>query len=75
MNKKTEAKYHGNLGFEEMMIFYRKANATQKKQLEHLINQNKVSDAWKLVQQVTGMSLEVKEIQTSLEKMYQEIFK
>lgn len=53
----TEVAYDGNLGFHEMFQFYSKANDSQIDKLEDLIRKKKFKDAWKFVQQITGMKL------------------
>jgi hypothetical protein len=57
-NKKLEeASYAGNIGVMELVKFYNIASNEQKKQLKSLISNKKKNDAWKLVQQVTGVKL------------------
>ena len=53
----TEAGYVGNIGIMELVKFQQKASPEQKKMLQSLINNKKAKDAWKLVQDVTGMKL------------------
>jgi hypothetical protein len=53
----TEAGYTGNIGIMELVKFQQKASPEQKKMLQSLINSKKAKDAWKLVQDVTGMKL------------------
>lgn len=52
-----EAAYDGNIGFEEMVMFYQKADKTEITKLERLI----ANDDWKsfkdLIQRVTGVRL------------------
>jgi len=59
MNNKNldEASYSGNIGVMELVKFHNIASIQQKKQLKSLISNNKKLDAWKLVQQVTGVKL------------------
>lgn len=52
-----EASYSGNIGVMELAKFQRKASPEQKKMLQSYIDRTKVKDAWKLVQDVTGMNL------------------
>ena len=55
--KMHEASYSGNIGVMELAKFQRKASPEQKKMLQSYIDRTKVKDAWKLVQDVTGMNL------------------
>ena len=55
--KVDEAAYVGNIGAMEMFKFYQKANDDQKKKLKVLIGDKKSKEAWKLVQDVTGVKL------------------
>jgi len=57
----SEVAYDGNLGFHEMFQFYNKANDSQIDKLEDLIKRKKFKEAWRLVQQITGMKLKGKE--------------
>lgn len=52
-----EIEYEGNLGFYELFTFYNIATDQQVEELEELIAQDKLKEAWKYVQRVTGMSL------------------
>ncbi len=60
-NDISEVAYDGNLGFHEMFQFYNKANDSQIDKLEDLIKRKKFKEAWRLVQNVTGMLLKGKE--------------
>lgn len=52
-----EASYVGNIGVMELVKFHRSATPEQKQQLQnHMKNKNN-SEAWKLVQHVTGIKL------------------
>ena len=55
--KVDEAAYVGNIGAMEMFKFYQKATEEQKRKLKTLIGDKKNKDAWKLVQDVTGVKL------------------
>jgi 1,6-anhydro-N-acetylmuramate kinase len=55
--KIDEAAYVGNIGAMEMFKFYQKASEEQKRKLKTLIGDKKNKDAWKLVQDVTGVKL------------------
>ena len=57
MEQITEAGYVGNIGIMELVKFQQKASPEQKKMLQSYIDKKKVKDAWKLVQDVTGMKL------------------
>ena len=57
MEQITEAGYTGNIGIMELVKFQQKASPEQKKMLQSYIDKKKVKDAWKLVQDVTGMKL------------------
>jgi len=52
-----EAAYEGNLGFEEMVLFYRTAKPGQIAQLEKLLRDGDFRGAWDLLKKVTGVSL------------------
>jgi predicted chitinase len=59
-----EASYAGNIGAMEMAKFYQVATDEQKRALKDLINREKRSLAWELIQKVTGVNLQGKEFQT-----------
>lgn len=52
-----EAKYKGNIGMMEMAKFFHAATAEEKAKLKKLIADGKQEEAWKFLQQVTGMEL------------------
>ena len=52
-----EAAYHGNLGFQEMVMFYRKANAQQEAEMEKIIKAEDWAGYKKLVKKVLGIDL------------------
>jgi hypothetical protein len=52
-----EAAYAGNIGIMELIKFKQKANDKQKNQFNELVKQKKDKEAWKLVQQVSGVKL------------------
>ena len=58
----SEAAYVGNLGFEEMMKFYDKATQREIRVLEKLIDEERIKEAWALVQKVTGIKLHTKSL-------------
>lgn len=57
----NEAGYVGNIGMQEMAKFFMAATEEQKKQLKELIAKGMNSEAWKMIQDVTGMKLVGKE--------------
>lgn len=57
MEQLNETGYVGNIGIMELVKFQQKASPEQKKMLKSLIDKNKAKEAWKLVQDVTGMKL------------------
>ena len=52
-----EATYAGNIGMMELVKFYSKASPKDKSMLQSLIKRKKNDEAWKLVQDVTGVKL------------------
>ena len=52
-----EATYAGNIGMMELVKFYSKASPKDKSMLQSLIKHKKNTEAWKLVQDVTGVKL------------------
>lgn len=57
MEQLNEAGYVGNIGIMELVKFQQKASHEQKKMLQSLIDNKKAKEAWKLVQDVTGVKL------------------
>ena len=57
--KKTlnEATYAGNIGVMELVKFYQRATPSMVTELKRLIAQKKEREAWKMVQDVTGVKL------------------
>lgn len=55
--KLNEAAYAGNIGIMELIKFKQKASAEQKKQFDKHVADKKHKEAWKLVQDVTGVKL------------------
>ena len=53
----NEATYAGNIGMMELVKFYSKASPKDKSMLQSLIKHRKNNEAWKLVQDVTGVKL------------------
>lgn len=53
----TEASYVGNIGIMELVKFHKIASEKQKNLLQSLISKKNNKDAWKLVQDVTGVKL------------------
>ena len=52
-----EAAYEGNLGFVEMVKFYKKASDSDKKKMEYFLNKEAWDKAWSLLKKVTGVAL------------------
>ena len=65
MKKIQEAAYTGNIGMMEVMKFHQKATPEQKKQFKSHMANNKHGDAWKLIQDVSGVKLVGKEFESS----------
>lgn len=58
MSKKiSEASYPGNVGFEEMVLFYRLANKVDLKLMEKAIDKSDWVEFKKLIEKVTGIEL------------------
>lgn len=53
----NEASYAGNIGIMELIKFKQKASPEQKKQFDKHVADKKHQEAWKLVQDVTGVKL------------------
>jgi hypothetical protein len=49
--------YPGNLGMMEMVKFYKVATPEQKKTMQHHLDKKEFSQAWELLQSVTGVKL------------------
>ncbi len=52
-----EAQYHGNIGMMEMFKFYSVATDKQKAKMKDLLFKGQQEEAWKFMQEVTGMAL------------------
>jgi hypothetical protein len=65
MKKIQEAAYTGNIGMMEVMKFHQKATPEQKKQFKSHMANNKHGDAWKLIQDVSGVKLVGKEFESN----------
>ena len=52
-----EAAYAGNIGIMELIKFKSKATPEQKKKFDDFVKNKKHKDAWKVVQDVTGIKL------------------
>ena len=52
-----EAAYAGNIGIMELIKFKSKATSEQKKKFDDHVKNKRHNDAWKIVQDVTGMKL------------------
>ena len=64
MKKIQEAAYAGNIGMMEVMKFHQKATPEQKKEFKSHMANNKHGDAWKLIQDVSGVKLVGKEFES-----------
>ncbi len=53
----NEAAYKGNIGFEEMVKFYSKANKSQEKQMDAAVKDNDFDAFKSLIQMVIGVTL------------------
>jgi hypothetical protein len=53
----SEAAYAGNIGIMELIKFKQKADDKQKKQFDDHVKNKRNKEAWKLVQDVTGVKL------------------
>jgi len=53
-----EASYKGNIGIMELVKFHRTCTPEQKAKLEQLLKDGKQEQAWKFIQEVTGVKLE-----------------
>ena len=52
-----EAAYEGNIGIMELIKFKTKATPEQKKKFDDHVKNKRHKDAWKMVQDVTGVKL------------------
>ena len=52
-----EAAYAGNVGIMELIKFKQKANDKQKKEFDDHVKNKRHEQAWKVVQDVTGVKL------------------
>ena len=57
LNELNEAAYAGNIGVMELVKFYEKASQKQRDMLKSHIKNKNNKEAWKLVQDVTGVKL------------------
>lgn len=62
-----EAAYAGNIGMMELVKFYQKSTDAEKKHLQDLIKKGMAKEAWKLVQDKTGVKLVGKEFHEETE--------
>lgn len=53
----NEASYAGNIGIMELIKFKQKASTEQKKKFDDHVKNKRHKDAWKMVQDVTGVKL------------------
>ncbi len=52
-----EEAYDGNLGFQEMVLFYRSADSKDIGKMEKFLRDKKFKSAWNLLKKVTGVAL------------------
>lgn len=52
-----ETAYEGNLGFMEMVKFYKKASDSDKKKMESFLDKGAWKKAWELLKKITGVAL------------------
>jgi len=57
-NNINEAAYKGNMGFEEMMKFYRVASKEDKEKMEKIVKDNNWSAYKRLIKRVLGVQLQ-----------------
>ena len=57
LNILLEKGYKGNIGFEEMALFYKKANANEIKTMQQIIKDNDWTAYRMLISKVTGVAL------------------
>jgi hypothetical protein len=65
----TEAAYPSNVGIMELVQFYKLASESEKNILDQLMSTGKITAAWRLIQQVTGVNLQGKEFDHVMEKL------
>jgi hypothetical protein len=53
-----EAAYQGNLGFAEMMQFFKVATKEQESLMDKYLKKNDFASAWSLLKKVTGVKLQ-----------------
>jgi hypothetical protein len=53
----NEAAFRGNIGFEEMVKFYREANDQQKKEMDKIVQSGNWDKYVLLIHKVTGVKL------------------
>jgi hypothetical protein len=53
----SEAAYAGNIGIMELIKFKQKASPAEKKKFDDHVKNNRSKEAWKVVQDVTGVKL------------------
>lgn len=53
-----ELAYEGNIGIQELMMFYQRADEEQKDQLEQFLANGDMEEALALIELVTGVQLQ-----------------
>jgi hypothetical protein len=56
-NLLLEISYEGNVGFSEVMEFYKIATPEQVSEFEEMLESNDLKNAWEMIQSVTGVRL------------------
>lgn len=56
--KLNEASYKGNLGFEELSLFYKKASNSEKREMEKILDNEDWDSFVLLIHKVTGKELQ-----------------
>lgn len=53
----AEAAYAGNIGYEEMVKFYRQASPAEEKEMDKILKKNDVKAFRKIIERVLGIKL------------------
>jgi hypothetical protein len=53
-----ETPYKGNIGMMEMFKFYQMATVSEKSKMKQFLDAKNFDDAWKFLQEITGVKLE-----------------
>ena len=63
-----ELAYEGNIGIEELMMFYQMATDHEKSPLDHFLVDENVQEALALIELVTGIALHVGEEEEDIQE-------